>query len=136
MSVYALTSLIFLCGATGGFVNCLLLGAPQILPGYDKKKVWHQGWLGSVILGGLTAVLIWSLYGPSALFDLLGTEPFKGSLSLAQLAGSVLVGMGSTRILTVEAQKVILRHQRDTERATKIKVAKAFKEVLPGEKDQ
>ncbi len=135
MNIYQVASLIFAFGAAGGIVNCTLIGARTILPGYDKENTWNPGWTGSLFLGGVAAVLIWGIYGSSASFDLLGATHFDGHLTVAQLLTSVVVGMGGSRILTLEAQKLTLSKQRDVEEAAKENLVEVTKAILekPGE---
>jgi hypothetical protein len=130
MNIYQVAGLIFVFGAAGGIVNCIVLGAHRVLPAYDGEKIWHPGWAGNLFLGGIASVLIWGIYGSSASFDLLGKTPFEGHLTVAQLLTSVVVGMGGSRILTLELQKLILRSQRDIEEAAKENVVSATKIIL------
>jgi hypothetical protein len=135
MNIYQVAGLVGTFGAAGGVVNCTLIGARKFFPGYDGEKLWHPGWAGSLFLGGVAAVLIWGIYGSSASFDLLGTVPFEGHLTVAQLLTSVVVGMGGSRILTLEAQKLILSRQRDVEEAAKENVIKVTEAILNQRKD-
>ncbi len=135
MNIYQVAGLIFFFGVVGGIVNCMVVGARKLLPGYDQGRHWHPGWTGSALIGGVAAALIWGIYGSSASFDLLGQTPFEGHLTVAQLFTSAAVGMGGSRILTLEAQKWILTYQRDREEAAKDNVAKVIETLFDQRKD-
>ena len=130
MNIYELAALIFVFGGVGGFANCLLVGSDRFRPGYDAQRNWLPGWSGSIVLGAIAAVVIWGVYGSSASYDLLGPEKFVPHLTLAQLLTSLVVGMGGSRILTLETQKLILRSQRDTEEQTKEQLINAAKALV------
>jgi hypothetical protein len=63
-------------------------------------------------------------------FRSAGKTPYEGHLTVAQLLTSLVVGMGGSRILTLEVQKLILRSQRDIEEAAKENVVGATKMIL------
>ncbi len=122
--------LIFACGLAGGFTNCLLRGPRHFWFRHDSEGNWHPGWFGCILLGGFAALVTWGIYGPGASYDVMGTDASALRLTLAQLCTSVLVGIGGSHVLTLEAQKIILRHQRDLEEQAKETTATATKIIL------
>lgn len=72
----------------------------------------RPGLLGSVLLGGIAALLSWCLYGPASGWQLLGSapaDPSGWSLTLAGAAGAILVGIGGARWISSEVDKRVLR---------------------------
>lgn len=65
----------------------------------------YAGPLGNILLGGLAAVVYWALYGPVSGLYLLGNSQAGPYLTLGQLAGSILLGMGGPAYLLAEADK-------------------------------
>lgn len=99
-------------GALGGLVNCFLSGE-FALPHIDRgKNVWRPGWPGNILIGAVAAVAVWCLYGPAATYDLASKAPVDFRLPIAQLAGSMLVGISGATILTTFAQKEAERHAK------------------------
>ncbi len=90
----------FCSGAVGGFANCLIAGE-FVLPSYDKvTKIFRPGWIGVVLVGGIAAVVVSSLYG---LVPYTAEE--KTSITIAQIAGCIVIGLSGGTILTQVAQK-------------------------------
>jgi hypothetical protein len=66
--------------------------------------------LGNILLGGLSAVIFWGLYGPFTAFPVLGESHAIAQgqnvfLSLGDLVGSILVGTGGPTFLLTEARR-------------------------------
>jgi hypothetical protein len=105
MKLYQILLVVAACGAFGGLVNSLLSGGFD-LPHSDKdKRVWRPGWLANVGIGIAAALIVWGLYGPAAQLDLAKPIPLDFHLPVAQVCGSILVGISGARILTALAEK-------------------------------
>jgi hypothetical protein len=102
-------------GCVGGLVNGLLAGE-LVLPRYKKAcRTYFPGIVGNVVLGGVGAVVFWGLYGPMAEIPLFGQRPPQlqqaatVALSLGDLLGSLVVGIGGGQLLTGEAERRCLK---------------------------
>lgn len=102
----------------GGLVNAFLVDGglimPRLLELADGRKIWQPGWLGNVGVGGITALVLWGLYGPLANIPVMSVggaspEPTTTVLRLSQIVGSVLSGIGGSRVLTSELEKQFLK---------------------------
>lgn len=130
INIWGLIGLMAALGAMGGFVNCAVGGGFH-LPHIDKQaKVWRPGWIGNVLVGGVAAVVVWGIYGPLASYDLVAAQKLDTQLTLAQLLTSLVVGLGGGRILTLEAQKMILKSEKEAEREAKVALAETLKLTL------
>jgi hypothetical protein len=103
-------------GALGGIVNALLsengflLPCKQRVDGQAGQYIILPGALGNIILGAVTAVIFWGLYGQLSDSALVGPLPATPpSLTVAAFVGAVLVGSGGARVLTNEIDKRLLR---------------------------
>lgn len=125
---------VFGVGAIGGLVNSLVSGSLQ-LPGVDHDaRVYRPGWVGNVIVGGIAALVFWALYGPLAEAVIIGPGN-PGSLpstTLADLAGSLLTGLGGGRLLTAEVDRHALTKENDALRTTRDILANSVRKALGG----
>jgi hypothetical protein len=110
-------------GLLGGLVNCLLSGEFRVPHSDDTQKVWRPGWIANLLVGGVAAIVVWGVYGPIAGFDLMKDNLTECRLPVAQLAGSILVGISGSKILTTMAEK-------EAERSAKIDFSNILKELL------
>jgi len=103
-------------GALGGLANALLSGTGFVLPHFELVAGSHvlaPGFVGSAFIGGIAAFISYGLYGPfSNLAVVKGGQgqPQDGTsssaqLTLAALAGAILVGFSGGRWMTTEADK-------------------------------
>jgi hypothetical protein len=102
-------------GAAGGILNALVSGAGFILPHLAVvagSNVLAPGFIGNVLAGAVAALLSFGLYGPFSTMSILGASqsPPSGSvvspqLTLAALAGAVLVGFSGGRWITAESDR-------------------------------
>jgi hypothetical protein len=92
-------------GAMGGVLACFHKDA-ILWPKFDRgKRIWKPGAIGTVVVGGFAAAVLWTLYGPASSFDLASPTLQRVSLPLAQVGSSILVGFSGGKILTLLAQK-------------------------------
>ena len=102
---------VFAAGCMGGLVNAVLAGELQ-LPKLDGQAgVYRPGWIGNVLVGGVTGLVFWGLYGPMSSAVLLGgTDPAAAvaMLRVSELFGALLSGIGGSRLLTSEVDKRLL----------------------------
>ena len=126
MNIWKLIGIIAFLGALGGIANSTITGE-FTLPELDlENNLWKPGWLGNVLVGALTAVVIAGMYGPMAQYDIIQDKGTPPSLKLSELMGAVVIGMGGGNILTQLAQK-------QAERISKINLAEAFRDYLKKE---
>ncbi|WP_039801591.1 hypothetical protein [Azotobacter chroococcum] len=108
MSIDGIAATVCIVGAFGGIINCAIADE-FVLPKIQMKdsgRVWRPGWIGNVLIGAITAVAIWALYGPLASYDLASPDNSKQlTLTLSQLLASGLTGMGGGNILTQLAER-------------------------------
>lgn len=101
---------IALGGAVGGVVNAFMSNNGRIaLPHFevvDSKRVYQPGVVVNIFIGAVAAVISWGLYGPFADRSIFDTHP--APLTIAALAGALLVGIGGARWITNEADKHVL----------------------------
>jgi hypothetical protein len=111
---------IAVAGGIGGVVNALIADRgffPPRKEQMDNVIIWRPGWIGNVIIGVVSAIVSWGLYGPLAAYFIVGpTEtlnanlsPEKIGLTLSSLVGAMLIGVGGARWLTNEVDKNLLR---------------------------
>jgi len=103
---------VILCIATAGLVGGLLnaffaaegliVWRVDILP--DGRKIWRPGFIGNVVVGGVTAVVLAALYSPLGSIRLAvpASSGATYDLTLKELAGAFLSGLGGARLLTQE----------------------------------
>jgi len=111
MPIWALLLIVFVAGFFGGLVNAWMSGNGLVLPTRTDGVV-QPGFLGNAVTGGVAAAISWGLYGPLAAESITATTGgtgIKGELTLAALAGAVLVGIAGARWLTNEVDKSLLR---------------------------
>ncbi len=97
-------------GSVGGFLNAYFAYQGFVLWRKENLQgggtIWMPGFLGNVVVGAITAIVLAALYSP------LGAVKFAGSsgstdydITLASLAGAVLSGLGGSRLLTQEVDR-------------------------------
>jgi hypothetical protein len=100
--------LVLSAGALGGAANAFLSGNGFTFPQL-KHGVWCPGALSNVIIGAISAICSWALYGSGATID-LGKLSARAeiSLQLSAVVGALLVGVSGARWLTNEVDKKLL----------------------------
>ena len=108
---------IAIAGLVGGLLNALFAAGGFILWRVDSlpdgRTIWRPGFVGNVVVGGVTAIVLAALYSPLGLIRLDTTY----DLTLAQLAGALLSGLGGARLLTQEVGKHYDRLAQEQTRA-------------------
>jgi hypothetical protein len=115
MMIWAIVTAVFAAGCVGGLVTSVLAGELQ-LPKLDPEaRVYRPGWLGTVLVGGIAALVFWGLYGPMASAVLLGDTAgsVKVVFRVSELFGALLSGIGGGRLLTSEVEKKLLARQAE-----------------------
>ncbi len=136
---------IIVCGAIGGVVNSLITDNGFFMwktETVDGRGIWRPGVLGNILIGAVVAFVIWAIYGPLKDLIVVPVSQVQSSvdqigLTLADLGGALLTGVGGARILTAEVDKRLLkeaatraaRSTRDINAAAQIRTA-APAEVL------
>lgn len=101
---------IILAGAIGGAVNALLTHNGFILPKKIEDKdftIVKPGYMGNILIGAVSGIVSWGLYGPIAGANILAA--LDAPLSLASFAGAILVGIAGARWLTNEVDKSLFK---------------------------
>ncbi len=123
MSIWAVLGIVCLAGAIGGLINNFTSDPSPTKP-TSEAGVFLPGFISHVFLGAVAAGLSWALYGPAnqATVAVIGSPAPQAaqnqtySLTLAALAGAVLVGIGganwianevNTRAATTAAKKIM-----------------------------
>lgn len=114
MLISLIALLVLACGGLGGLVNALLAGDLH-LP-HREENIYSPGWIGNVVVGAVAALVFWGLYGPMAKVAVVGTTASNVSVAftIAELAGSVVTGIGGGRILSSEVEKRTLSNMKDS----------------------
>ncbi len=109
MTVWTVLLSIATAGAAGGVINALLeaeglvLWRLQSLP--DGSRIVRPGFLGNVLVGSVTSLVLGGLYSPLVTVSLSAAEPVGVTLTIGMLAGALLSGVGGARVLTGEVKK-------------------------------
>ncbi len=105
MQIWTIAVVVSLLGALGGFVNAFLTGSLH-LPRRTQYR-YASGWIGNVVVGAVAAFLLWDIYDPSSTAVVIGesSSNAKGILTFAEVAGSIVVGIGAARILAGGVEK-------------------------------
>jgi len=97
-------------GAIGGVLNAYFtdhgLKRPTVMSG-----IWCPGAIGNVLVGAVSAVVSWALYGSGAGVDVAIANASAReliSLRLSALAGALLVGIAGARWLSSAVDKALL----------------------------
>ena len=116
MSVLQLSLVIFTMGCLGGMVNALISDNGFMLPktiSTGEARLWKPGFLVNLLVGGIAAFVSWGLYGPLSAAYIFSSSPIDPlpatGLTLASVAGAILVGIGGARWLTNEVDKKLLQ---------------------------
>lgn len=121
MSVLETLLVVALAGAVGGILAALLSDDkgfvfPRPVRGENGTVTYRPGFLGLILVGACAAALSFALYGPLAGATVIGGpgSPVDDSgnpygLTLAALAGAVLIGTGGSKWLASQVDKVTLQ---------------------------
>lgn len=123
---------VFSAGCLGGLVNAVLAGELQLPKRDAQAGVYRPGWVGNVLVGGVTALIFWGLYGPMASAILVGgTDPAAAGvvLRVSELFGALLSGVGGGRLLTSEVDKRMLSRTTTELEKTKDALVSSLKEL-------
>jgi hypothetical protein len=114
MPIWIVALIVASCGALGGFVNALLAGDLH-LPHREDETLYSPGWIGNVVIGSVAALVFWGLYGPMAKVAVIGSGSTSAqvTLTIAEVAGSIVTGIGGGRILSGEVEKKALTKMKD-----------------------
>lgn len=116
LSLISAAAAVFLAGCLGGFVNALLVGELKLPRWESSTNVYQPGLLGNVLIGGVAVLVFWGLYGRLGDATVLGvsSDPVPPVyLSLSELVGSILTGVGGGRILSSEISRRRLQIKND-----------------------
>ena len=118
--------IVMLSGAVGGIVNALVSDNGFVRPSEETAgdvTIIRPGFAGNIILGSVAAFISWGLYGAFSNAVIWGANTGMGreevTVSIASIAGAVLVGIGGARWLTNEVDKKLLRTAAVTAAASK-----------------
>jgi hypothetical protein len=115
-SLWTVMLFVSIAGGIGGAVNAYLSDNGFAFPKHEKldgSVIIRPGFLGTMAVGAVAAVVSWGLYGPFASAAVVGPGPATGgdppSLAVSALVGAVLVGIGGGRWLTDYSDKQLLK---------------------------
>ncbi len=115
-SLWTVMLLVAVAGGVGGAVNAYLADNGFAFPKHEKLDgtvIIRPGFLGTIAVGAVAAVVSWGLYGPFASANLVGPDTLLAngapSVAVSALMGAVLVGMGGGRWLTDYSDKQLLK---------------------------
>lgn len=104
MTIWLALLIIFGAGVVGGLANALMADKGFQLP---KKEgdLLLPGALGGIFVSGIAAVVLWGLY------SVIGQQPLTDTytLTLTEIIGGLVAGLGGARVLTAEIDKAVLR---------------------------
>jgi hypothetical protein len=110
-------SLVVAFGMVGGLFNALFTEQGLSLPGFDRLPDGHRilrpGFIGNMLTGGVTAIVLAGLYSPLGAVE-IDAATTNLHLTIASLAGALLSGIGGARLLTQEVDK---RYNDSTEKS-------------------
>jgi hypothetical protein len=99
-------------GFVGGFLNCLNSGGLHPPKIDERSGVWMPGWIGTTLIGAVTAYIIWGLYGSYSAASLFGPEAHQQiNIKLHEFVTCILSGFGGGRVLLKEVDKRITKSQ-------------------------
>lgn len=117
MNILSVIGLVAAAGAVGGLGHGLVAGEFAFPRIDSRRRVWKPGVIGDVLVGTLAAVVVWTVYGAAATFDLNKSISLDLPLPIAQLGISIIVGISGAKVLAKLAE-------RTAERVAKNDVAK------------
>lgn len=106
------TIILLVCGAglIGGAVNALMAHEGFFLPKMDSvadgRRIWRPGFIGNMLVGTVTAVVLAGLYSPLGSLTLSSSQVNSNyALTVGGLVGALLSGIGGARLLTQEVDR-------------------------------
>jgi hypothetical protein len=110
MAIWTVLVLLGAAGAIGGLINGFLANEGLVISRIEQlpggPRIWRLGFLGNVLVGSVTAVVLAGLYSPvgSVRIGGIGTQD-SFDMTIGMLAGALLSGIGGARLLTSEVEK-------------------------------
>lgn len=110
MAIWVVVLLIGAAGLFGGLVNAFLAHEGFLLPRMDSLpdggRIWRPGFLGNMLVGTVTAVVLAGLYSPLGSVEIGARDDVVAyRLTIAGLVGALLSGIGGARLLTNEVNR-------------------------------
>lgn len=108
------TLVIVAFGGVGGIINALLTDNGFIVPKRERnpgRNILRPGFLGNILFGMAASFITWGLSGPFVDYTFIGTPENVGTkfyLTLGNVVGAFLVGIGGARIVSNEVDKKLL----------------------------
>jgi len=100
---------ILCAGLVGGLLNGYLAAEGLVMPRReslpDGQTIFRPGFLGNVIVGAVTAVVLTSLYSPIGGLKLGTASAQSYDLTVGAVVGAFLNGLGGARLLTQEVNR-------------------------------
>lgn len=102
---------LLVCGAglIGGLLNAYLAEKGFILPRYetlpDGQRIFRPGFMGNVLVGAVTAIVLTSLYSPIGNLRVGSALTETYDLTVGAIVGAFLNGLGGARLLTQEVDR-------------------------------
>ena len=122
--ISTILGVVFFAGCVGGVVAGFIAGVNSNRMGIwyteGKCRTRFPGFLGNVLLGGIAAIVFWALYGPFTGATIIGDATDIINLTIGQLAGCFLIGMGGPGFLLMEAGRRCADRQLATRKMAEI----------------
>jgi hypothetical protein len=119
MPIWQVLLLLGCAGAVGGLINGFLANEGLVFFQIERRpggpRIWRLGFLGNVLVGAVTAVVLAGLYSPlgSVRIGGAGTQDPPVVLTINMLAGALFSGIGGARLLMSEVIKRTEETTRD-----------------------
>ena len=93
---------VLILGSVGGACTSFVSGEFHLPGTGEGGKVWKPGFIGSIVVGGVAALILWGFYGPAASFQLIGDGGTEIPITfrVGEAIGSILAGVGGSRVLS------------------------------------
>ncbi|MFZ0659143.1 MAG: hypothetical protein WAM05_10520 [Candidatus Binataceae bacterium] len=120
MAIAYVIGWIVLAGLVGGLLNGYFASEGLVMPRRERlpdgQTILRPGFIGNVIVGAITAVVLTSLYSPIGAIKLGTALTQSYDLTVGAVIGAFLNGLGGARLLTQEVSRrndnLVMRQMR------------------------
>jgi uncharacterized membrane protein YeaQ/YmgE (transglycosylase-associated protein family) len=109
MAIAYVIGWIVLAGLVGGLLNGYFASEGLVLPRRERlsdgQTILRPGFIGNVIVGAVTAVVLTSLYSPIGALKIGTASAQTYDLTVGAVVGAFLNGLGGARLLTQEVNR-------------------------------
>ena len=109
MSAWIVIAALAAAGLLGGLFNAYIESEGFVLPKTETLaggvRVFRPGFLGNMLVGAVTAVVLAAMYSPLGSIEVGRFDAPQIRLTLQSIAGAILSGIGGSRLLTQGAAR-------------------------------